>query len=406
MMTTKIMEENQKSSRLRVFSYAVIFTFLLILSLLMILVSPPGYYTLNLVNENNGNREIIRRRMAGSGDFGNTSRRVLYLWNKAQHNTFFTFNGCKYSNCALSHSDYPEDASYADVVLVPFNSGDTITLQQSLLYKDTGWPTVWLIISHESSSYPHNKWHSLYNEFDGDVTFTRDALVYYPWGKSFNRSKEVTNSTINYAANKTKGAFAYVSNCDTVGYNRLKLMKELGKYIDVDIFGECTGKVPCPRGDTGCEARLHSQYYFYLSWENSLCRDYITEKFWKVLKGDGFFVPVALGGLTTDEYTDIAPPNSFLHVYNFSTIEQLGGYMNHLKGNSAAFNKYHKWRSHYHVERDDALFGCKLCEIANFPQIYKVELSNVASKFNDKKNCRDLKRSSSCIANILSKFFG
>ena len=61
-------------------------------------------------------------------------------------------------------------------------------------------------------------------------------------------------------------------------------MKQLSKYIDVSVMGKCTKEGPCSRGDTGCEARVHSQYRFYLAFENFLCKNYITEKLRKTLR--------------------------------------------------------------------------------------------------------------------------
>jgi hypothetical protein len=43
-------------------------------------------------------------------------------------------------------------------------------------------------------------------------------------------------------------------------------------------------------------------YKFYLSFENTLCMDYITEKFFYVFASNDGPIPVALGGLSTADY--------------------------------------------------------------------------------------------------------
>lgn len=64
-----------------------------------------------------------------------------------------------------------------------------------------------------------------------------------------------------------------VSNMNDVRNARYQYAKELAKHIRVDIFGKSTG-LQCP-GD--CREMSH-KYKFYLSFENSNCRQYITEK--------------------------------------------------------------------------------------------------------------------------------
>jgi len=69
---------------------------------------------------------------------------------------------------------------------------------------------------------------------------------------------------------------------------------ELQKYIDVDIFGEC-GTFNCPRQyEENWTALWEREYKFYLAFENSVCQDYITEKFYGTLKLE--LILVVLGG--------------------------------------------------------------------------------------------------------------
>ena len=89
----------------------------------------------------------------------------------------------------------------------------------------------------------------------------------------------------NYAKNKSKFALWYVSNCySTESLERIKIYKELRKYISIDVYGndsrckELKPKVdPCDN-DLRCSKQLMSTYKFYLSFENSQCNYYITGK--------------------------------------------------------------------------------------------------------------------------------
>ena len=81
----------------------------------------------------------------------------------------------------------------------------------------------------------------------------------------------------NYAAGKTKMVAWFVSNCYSTN-KRGEYVEELSRHLPVDVFGVC-GKLSCPRSDHTCWLRLRRQYKFYISFENSNCDYYISEKF-------------------------------------------------------------------------------------------------------------------------------
>ena len=60
---------------------------------------------------------------------------------------------------------------------------------------------------------------------------------------------------------------------------------------------------------------LETNYRFYLSFENSLCKDYVTEKFFKPMKYD--VIPIVFNGADFKSYP---PPHSAINalgLYHF-----------------------------------------------------------------------------------------
>ena len=106
------------------------------------------------------------------------------------------------------------------------------------------------------------------------------------------------------------------------------------------------------------------EYYFYLSFENTLCKDYVTEKFYDALMHN--IVPVVFGGAN---YSDFAPPHSFIDIQDFQTVEEAGEYLKHLIEHPDEYLEYFWWKQYYEVtdlsaEEEDRIppdFPCALC---------------------------------------------
>ena len=278
----------------------------------------------------------------------------------------YLFSACEYSNCRFKFSDSYSDLVKSPLAFVEFKS----PLIKQITRVNFLPNQLILVYAHEPPAYKHNQWKKIINNFNGTATYRDDSAISMSFGSSRLLSTEKWNKTyldINYAKGKTKGAYAYVSNCKSINYKRLELMKQLSKYINVSVMGNCTKAGPCSSGDKRCEAKVHSQYRFYLAFENSLCKDYITEKFWKTLHSPSYFVPVVIGGLSIDDYSEVAPPNSFIHVYNFSSVEKLGKYLQHLMTDDAAYNRYHQWRQRYTLIPQAYNVPCDMCKLAHNP---------------------------------------
>ena len=125
-------------------------------------------------------------------------------------------------------------------------------------------------------------------------------------------------------------------------------MKNNNNGLNVDILGPCGSQSELPSRASGWGAAypiLAKEYKFYLSFENAKCYDYITEKFFAALNVG--MLPIALGGLSKQDYEKIAPPHSFIHVDDFSSPFDLMNFLYQLSKKPKDYHSYFWWKSYY-----------------------------------------------------------
>ena len=134
--------------------------------------------------------------------------------------------------------------------------------------------------------------------------------------------------------------------------------------------------------DFSCFEMIERDYKFYLSFENGICEDYLTEKVWNALQR--FLVPVVMAG---GNLPKMLPPNSYIDVANFTSPKALADYLMKVASNDDLYRSYFEWKQHYVIERISHL-ECSLCEYLNTHS--SVE-SRVVPSFNafwdPKTNC-------------------
>jgi len=191
----------------------------------------------------------------------------------------FISGQCPVDACSISTN--PNDSTSSHMRLMLSVSS---LFQPSSRVKPPG--QIWVMYLLESPlSLP--KFHHVDNLINWTATYRWDSTIVTPYAKfvSFPRTTSRSASTEyadapaakNYAAGKTKMVAWFVSNCYSKN-ERGSYVEELSRHVPVDVFGVC-GKPTCPRSDQRCWQRLKRQYKFYLSFENSNCDYYITEKF-------------------------------------------------------------------------------------------------------------------------------
>ncbi|XP_006013607.1 alpha-(1,3)-fucosyltransferase 10 [Latimeria chalumnae] len=136
------------------------------------------------------------------------------------------------------------------------------------------------------------------------------------------------------------------SDCDPPS-DRDSYVRELMKYIVVDSYGDCLHnkdlpqhlKNPTTMDDEGFYEIL-AQYKFILAFENAVCEDYITEKFWRPLKLG--VVPVYYGSCSIAQWL---PNNkSAILVSSFSHPKELAKYIKELDNNDQEYEAFLKWK--------------------------------------------------------------
>lgn len=176
--------------------------------------------------------------------------------------------------------------------------------------------------------------------------------------ESMESSTVIDDQLSGLIAGKKKFAAWFVSHCETLS-NREGLTRSLQKYVNVDVFGAC-GTLKCPHNSSKCDRMIDTDYKFYLAFENSLCLDYVTEKFYNALSRQ--VVSVVFGGA---DYTKIAPPHSYIDAEKFKTVKELADYLIYLDKHPKEYARYFWWRQFYRLTYRSPF--CDLCSKLNAP---------------------------------------
>ncbi|KAG5320829.1 FUCTC fucosyltransferase, partial [Pseudoatta argentina] len=332
----------------------------------------------------------IYLKMIREEDFANETDRAktyrekgiktILLWNTffGNKNFYFgeiedIFRDCPFDKCKIINERNYMNAEDYDAILFHGNEMNNEVPQK----RKTTQFYVYVNLESPANRKVHEKYRkNFFNltmtyRFDSDVLWTymivedvKNGEFVAPskdvnWSAFQNHTnagdaEEVSSAILDTIKAKSKSVSWLVSNCYAKS-GRLEYVKELSKHIDVDIYGRC-GKFNCY--DNCFKNIIAARYFFYLSFENSFCDDYVTEKLVNPLRHN--IIPVVYGGAN---YSRFAPPNSYVNALDFESPKELAAYLKYLSQDLQRYQSFLQWKKYYRVKGGTERAVCTLCEV-------------------------------------------
>ena len=365
-------------SAVKIFAFVTLVGYSILFNLLCLTAPPVKLDWEQYVRQQNGTKSILLWNGSGGTLWFYKGRSELRAFGTGSD--VFAQKNCTYTRCEIVDNRWDRPLEYYDAIVVVFNdqftSANQLKMPEFQYKRNQSQRLVFLTQESPMALEPYYNMTGLENFFNWTMTYRSNADIPLLYGRiipkenaprtpeeiSHLREQARTSLPSNTVRSRTKSVAWMVSHCDTHS-QRETYVEELSKYIDVDIYGNC-GYLSCAKhqlhsSDLQCYDMLESTYKFYLSFENALCPDYVTEKFFKIMGHD--LVPVVYGGA---DYTQHAPPHSYIDARKFKPKE-LAAYLKLLDANDTLYNEYFWWKDYYSVEysvEDMSRHGfCDLC---------------------------------------------
>lgn len=126
-----------------------------------------------------------------------------------------------------------------------------------------------------------------------------------------------------------------------------------------------------------------------MAFENSLCKDYLTEKFFLTLQYN--IIPVVLG---MGNYHDYIPKSGYINVNDYDSPKSLAKYLKYLDKNKTAYNSYFKWKRYVIIRNYTEPHASEICEfcirlnLERYTGVKKKIIKNLQQFWQQKIDCQ------------------
>lgn len=289
------------------------YTFLAVYMFQMAYFKSLEYDTMIIENLENPKIEIVKQTM-----------KYILIWtyqkgkdnlNMLKGQNSFIKQNCKFTNCFISRNKnlLKNDYTHFDAILF---HGENFKWNSEKLPKRRSWQQKYVFVSKEPADENPICNGKTNNYFNWTWTYKLDSDIISPFIKVKNKigtiigpklnMKWITDTPISHELRdklkrKSKDVILIEENCRNIRHNffynftvlnELKTALELFN-LNLDIYGPCSSN-KCPNNNfTNCLNLVEREYRFYLVFERSFTKDYVTKNLLNAL--NHYSVPILLG---------------------------------------------------------------------------------------------------------------
>jgi glycoprotein 3-alpha-L-fucosyltransferase len=294
------------------------------------------------------------------------------------------FEHCSVKNCEITYDDKALES--ADIVIFHLHR----MVNGELPKTNRSSSQIWAFLTDESPFQTFLGKNSLINYngvFNWSMTYRMDSDIPVPYGRTVLRT---TPPTQNLTLTKKRDVLVAIMGSNCGGRNhRWNYVRELQKHIAVDTYGGCGKLKTCP-GHFKANCRDIDDYMFYLSFENSNCDGYATEKvWWNAYEKNS--IPIVMGA-SQENYRKLLPPRSYLNIDDYAHPKDLATYIRYLNS-TGKYSDYYAWKLDFEVLNEHGYFQsksyhyCRVCEALNYNDKRRKVYQDLGKFWNASKDC-------------------
>lgn len=249
----------------------------------------------------------------------------------------------------------------------------------------------WIYFTNEPPNQVHSMrgiWKKASSKIDWLLSYRPSSDIVFPFGVLQASETSINHNFSSIFSRKQKSVAWLVSHCKTSS-GRENYVRELARYIDVDIYGscgnkQCPSKVNKPEDFTDCKTEISQTYKFYLSFENSLCENYVSEKAFDIYKKGNTMIPVVRGAPNAESFL---PKGTFISTKDFESPKQLAKYLKMIGSSEKLFTSLLQKKMSYNLQEWLENFKpaiCRLCKMITSNQ-HLPKNKNIFTKLKEDK---------------------